>query len=396
MSVMADHPLTTGTTAHSDQVALLLSLELSQSKWLVTSLVLGSDKISKHTLKGGDGPALLALLAQLQARAVKRVSRPVPMIAIHEAGLDGFSVHRLLTANGVESHVVDPASIAVPRRKRRAKTDRIDGETLLRTLLAWRRGEPRVCSMVVPPSPQDEDRRRLSRERQTLVTERTEHINRIKGLLSAQGITSYEPRRRDWRERLEDLGTPDGRALPPLLKAAIVRESERMALVVRQIAEIEAARNELLRPERDTVVPQDRAAATSPAELLLRLKGIGPEFAAVLSLEGFYRHFDNRRQVAAYAGLAPSPWQSGQITHEQGISATGNPRLRTAAIELAWLWQRHQPDSAQSRWFCERVGTERGRPRRIAIVAMARKLLVALWRFVTQGVMPEGAVLKTV
>ena len=143
----------------------------------------------------------------------------------------------------------------------------------------------------------------------------------------------------------------------------------------------------------------DRAALTLrdfsqlPVE---RLKGIGPEFAAVLSLEGFYRHFDNRRQVAAYAGLAPSPWQSGQITHEQGISATGNPRLRTAAIELAWLWQRHQPDSAQSRWFRERVGTERGRPRRIAIVAMARKLLVALWRFVTQGVVPEGAVLKTV
>jgi transposase len=195
---------------------------------------------------------------------------------------------------------------------------------------------------------------------------------------------------------LEELQTPDGRALPPQLKAAIMREHERMALVVRQISEIEAARNELLRPERENVVSQDRAAAaTSPAELLLRLKGIGPEFAAVLSLEGFYRHFENRRQVAAYAGLAPSPWQSGQITHEQGISATGNPRLRTAAIELAWLWQRHQPDSAQSRWFRERVGTERGRPRRIAIVAMARKLLVALWRFVTQGVMPEGAVLKT-
>ncbi len=251
MSAVADYPVTTDTTAHSNQVALVLSLELSQSNWLVTSLVLGSDKISKHTLKGGDGPALLALLAQLQARAVKRVSQPVPMIAIHEAGLDGFSVHRLLTAHGVESHVVDPASIAVPRRKRRAKTDRIDGETLLRTLLAWRRGEPRVCSMVVPPSPQDEDRRRLSRERQTLVTERTEHI---KGLLFAQGITGYEPLRRDWRERLGELQTPDGRALPPQLKAAIIRESERMALVVRQISEIEATRNELLRPERDNVV----------------------------------------------------------------------------------------------------------------------------------------------
>jgi transposase len=152
---------------------------LSQSKWLVTSLVLGSDKISKHMLKVGDEPAQLALLAQLHARAVKRVSQPVPVIAIHEAGLDRFSVHRLLTANGVESHVVDPASIAVPRRERRAKTDRIDSETLLRTLLAWRRGKPRVCSMVVPPGPQDE------------------HINRIKGLLSTQGITGYEPPRRD-------------------------------------------------------------------------------------------------------------------------------------------------------------------------------------------------------
>ena len=346
--------------------------------------------------------ALLALLAQLQSKASNRVSRPAPMIAIHEAGLDGFSVHRLLTANGVESHVVDPASIAVPRRKRRAKTDRIDGETLLRTLLAWRRGEPRVCSMVVPPSPEDDERRRLSRERQTLVVERTEHINRIKGLLSAQGITGYEPLRRDWRERLEELQTPDGRALPPQLKAAIMRERERMTLVARQITEVEATRDALLRSGREATAPmepQDEPTAApalmaSAADLLMRLKGIGPEFAAVLSLEGFYRHFDNRRQLAAYAGLAPSPWQSGRITHEQGISATGNPRLRTAMIELAWLWQRHQPDSTQSRWFQERVGAERGRRRRIAIVAMARKLLVALWRFVTQGVMPEGAVLK--
>ena len=403
MSVMAADSLGTDNTAHSDRAALLFSLELSQSKWLVTSLSPGNDKISKHTIQGGDGLALLALLAQLQTKASERVSRPVPMIAIHEAGLDGFSVHRLLTANGVESHVVDPASIAVPRRKRRAKTDRIDGETLLRTLLAWRRGEPRVCSMVVPPSPQDEDRRRLSRERQTLVVERTEHINRIKGLLSAQGITGYEPLRRDWRERLEELQTPDGRALPPQLKAAIMRERERIALVARQITEVEATRDALLRSGREATAPtepQDAAAPAAPAlmasaaDLLMRLKGIGPEFAAVLSLEGFYRHFDNRRQLAAYAGLAPSPWQSGRIAHEQGISATGNPRLRTAMIELAWLWQRHQPDSAQSRWFQERVGAERGRRRRIAIVAMARKLLVALWRFVTQGVIPAGAVLK--
>ena len=372
------------TASDPDPATLFVSLELSKSKWLATVLAPGGDKMSKHAVAGGDWNALLPLLLQARAKAEARLGRPVGIVAIHEAGLDGFSVHRLLERNGVESHVVDPASVAVPRRKRRAKSDRIDGETLLRTLLAHRRGEPRVCSMVVPPSPEDEDRRRLSRERQTLVSERTQHTNRVRGMLMAEGIADYDPLRRDRRERLGALRTTDGRPLPPHLKARILREIERTELLLRQIAEVEAERDALLRPERE-------AAA---AALLMRLKGIGAEFASVLWFEAFFRRFDNQRQLSAFAGLAPSPWQSGRIDREQGISQAGNPRLRTTAIELAWMWLRHQPGSALSRWFRERVGAERGRARRIGIVALARKLLVALWRYATQGVIPDGAVMR--
>jgi transposase len=367
---------------------LFVSLELSCSTWLVTSLAPGSDKMSKHAVAGGDGAGLLQLLARLRAKAEQHGRGAVRVICIQEAGFEGFWVHRLLAAEGIESHVVDPASVAVPRRHRRAKTDAIDGETLLRTLLAWRRGEPRVCAMVVPPSPEEEDERRISRERETLIQERVRHTNRIKGLLRAQGVAEFDPRRRDRRERLEALRTGDGRPLPLCLKAEILRAFERIELLLRQIAEVEAERDGLL---------QARAAAAeprAPGPLLARLKGIGQEFAAVLTLEGLFRSFGNRRQVAAYAGLVPTPWKSGRIDHEQGISKAGNPRLRRTMIELAWQWLRHQPGSALSRWFHDRVGRERGRIRKIAIVAVARKLFVALWRYVTQGVVPEGAVLK--
>ena len=196
MSCTNDLCLENQTATRADHATLFVSLELSRKKWLVTSLSPGSDKMSKHTVAGGDGDALLALLRRLAAKALARVGKPVNIVSIHEAGLDGFSVHRLLEKNGVASYVVDPASIAVPRRARRAKTDSIDGETLLRTLLAWQRGEPRVCSMVVPPTPEEEDRRRISRERKVLLEERIKHVNRIKGLLASQGITSYQPLRR--------------------------------------------------------------------------------------------------------------------------------------------------------------------------------------------------------
>jgi len=370
-----------------DHATVYVSLELSRSKWLVTSLSAWRDKMSKHSVDAGDGAALLDRLARLRMEAEQRLGAPARVVVIQEAGLDGFWIHRLLEAGGIESHVVEPASIAVPRRHRRAKTDVVDGEMLVRTLAAFKRGEPRVCSMVVAPSPGEEDRRRVSRERRTLIKERIEHANRIKGLLASQGISGCEPMRRSFRDRLESLRTGDGRPLGLRLKAEIGRELDRMDLVLRQIAAVEADRDALVRP--------DHADAEAPAARLMKLRGIGPEFAAVLWLEGLFRRFANRRQLAAYAGLAPSPWQSGRVDREQGIAKSGNPRLRTAMVELAWLWLRHQPGSALSRWFRERVGSERGRIRRIAIVALARKLLAALWRYTTSGELPVGATLKT-
>jgi len=219
-----------------------------------------------------------------------------------------------------------------------------------------------------------------------MIKERIEHINRIKGLMACQGIAGFEPMRANPRERLEELRTGDGRAIPERMKAEIRRELDRLELLRRQIAEVEA--------ERDALLHAEEAPTGSPGAQLLKLRGIGPEFATVLWHEGLYRSFANRRQLAAYAGLAPSPWRSGDMKREQGISKSGNARLRTTMIEAAWLWLRHQPGSALSQWFQERVRTDRGRLRRVSIVALARKLLVALWRFTTNGEIPEGASLK--
>lgn len=274
--------------------------------------------------------------------------------------------------------------ILTSRRRRRAKTDRIDGETLVRTLLAYKRGEPRVCSMVRPPTPEEEDRRRTCRERKTLVVERIEHTNRIKGLLCAQGIFDYDPLRRNRRSRLDELQTGDGRPLPERLKAQIGRELDRLDVLQAHLKAVEAERDALLEPTGDEVA--------TPAVMLAELKGIGPQIATILWSEALFRHFDNRRQVAAYAGLAPTPWKSGSIDHEQGVSKAGNPRLRTTMIQVAWLWTRHQPASALTLWFQDRVQRNGGRMCKSTIVALARKLLVAFWKYVTSGVVIEGAV----
>jgi len=385
--MQAETPATVvATTTPSDVDTLFASLELSKSKWLLTVNSPGGEKFSKHQLGGGDSGSLLGLLARLRTKAEQRCGRPVRVMAIQEAGLDGFWLHRLLIDNGVESTVVDPASIAVDRRHRRVKTDSVDGETLLRTSMAFARGERRVCSMVRAPSPEEEDRRRLTRERGTLLKERIQHTNRIKGLLNGQGVRDYDPLARDRIARLEAVRTGDGRALPQMLKAEIRRELERIEMATAQLAIVERARDAQLRTQAE--------GRENPAAMLLEIKGIGAEFASLLWLEALFRNFANRRQVAAYAGLAPSPWQSGAIDRDQGISKAGDRRLRRTMIELAWFWLRHQPSSALSRWFQERVGAGRGRIRRIAIVALARKLLVALWRYVAQGIVPKGAVLK--
>lgn len=381
---MSAEPLSPPAAIRVDLGAIFVSLELSKSTWLVTSLSPGSEKMSRHSVPGGDLPALLACLELLRERAEAREGRLHPVVAIQEAGLDGFWIHRALeTESWITSHVVDAASIAVPRRRRRAKTDRIDGEALIRTLMAWMRGEPRVCSMVRVPTVEDEDRRRIGRERRALVEERKRHVNRIKGLLFSVGIRGYEPMRRDRRERLEELRTGDGRPLPAHLKAQLCRELDRLELLSTQIKAVEAERN-----------PQcAKGDDTSPQAMLTAIKGIGAEGANILVGEGLFRQFDNRRQVAAYAGLAPSPWRSGSIDREQGVSKAGNPRLRTTMIQLAWLWLRHQPDAALTRWFHERISHSGGRGKKVAIVALARKLLVALWKYVTSGVLIEGAVM---
>ena len=343
--------------------------------------------MSKYSVRAGDVAALLSRFSDLKQKALARTGKSFPIVTIQEAGLDGFWVHRALEREGIESHVVDPASIATSRRRRRAKTDRIDGEALLRALLAHKRGEPRVCAMVKAPTPEEEDRRRLCRERKVLIAERVEHVNRIKGLLFAQGIAGYEPLRRDRRQRLEDLTTGDGRPLSTHLKTQIIRELDRLELLLNQIKLTEAERDALL-------AAQQTSSLASAGRMLLDFKGIGAEFAAVLWLEGLFRQFDNRRQLAAYAGLAPTPWQSGSIDREQGVSKAGNARLRTTLIQLAWLWLRHQPQSALSRWFHERVKRDGGRMKKATIVALARKLLVALWKYVAAGVVVEGAVMK--
>ena len=393
METAADQ-LEAPTAIRTNLGAIFVSLELSRTSWLITSLSpANGEKMSKHTVRGGDITGLLARFSQLQEKARARTVGCCPIIVIQEAGLDGFWIHRALENEGIESHVVDPASIATSRRRRRAKTDRLDGETLVRTLLAWKRGEPRVCAMVKVPSPEEEDRRRVTRERKVLISERVRHVNRIKGLLFAQGISGYQPLRRDRRERLAELQTGDGRALPAHLVAQIGREIDRLELLLDQIRAVEASRDALL--GKDASGEEAQGAATpATAAMLLDIKGIGPEFAALLWSEGLFRHFDNRRQLAAYAGLAPTPWQSGAVVREQGVSKSGNPRVRTTMIQLAWLWLGHQPHSALSRWFRDRVERNGGRLRKTAIVALARKLLVALWKYVTAGVVIEGAEMK--
>jgi transposase len=389
--------------------AIFISLELSRSKWLITSLVPGGgQRMSKHWVEAGDLAGLLARFWAIRDKVLARTGKSYPIVVIQEAGLDGFWIHRSLVKEGIESHVVDAASIAVSRRRRRAKTDKIDGEGLLRALLAFKRGEPRVCSMVRVPTPQDEDRRRICRERNTLTAERIRHVNRIKGLLFSQGIGDYEPLRRDRRRALEAARTGDGRALGANMKAQIGRELDRLELLLGQIAAIEAERDAMLArqveaeaaPRAETVPEAEAAAgvqsvqgAPPRVQKLMDLNGLGGQTVAMLETEAFYRSFDNRRQLAAFGGLAGTPWKSGKIDHEQGVSM-GNHRLRQTMIQLAWLWPIHQPNSALTRWYRERTKGATKLQKKKMVVALARKLLVALWRYVDAGVPIEGAVLK--
>jgi transposase len=386
---MTARTVTTLPAATQDETVLcLLAIELSKTSWVVAINTPLADKISRHTFKARDLEGLLDLIGRLRARVSCELGRAVEVVSCYEAGYDGFWLHRHLEAHGICNHVIDPASLQVNRRARRAKTDRIDAERLLRALMAHLRGEPKVWSVVRVPSVAEEDARRLHRERDRLIAERVAHVNRIKGLCALHGIYDYEPMRPGRRAQLERLRTVAGDALPPGVKAELERELKRLELVLEMIATLEA--------ERDAIMTHAAPAHRHAKKIrdLHKLKAIGPEFAAVLVGEVYYRAFDNRRQLGSYVGFAPSPFQSGDTAREQGISKAGNPKARKTLIELAWLWLRYQPDSALSIWFRERVGSMKGRIRRITIVALARKLVVALWRYLETGVIPHGAVLK--
>jgi transposase len=378
----ADH---TDTPAGGEYATIYVVFELSRAKWQLGVMLPGAGKMSRYRIDGGSLAELSVLLSRLRARAQQQ-GKPVRILSCYEAGLDGHWLHRWLSANGIVNYEVDASSIEVNRRARRAKTDRIDLALLMRAFLAYLRGEPGVCSMVRIPSVDDEDRKRRTRERERLLKERTAHGNRIQGLLQGQGIREAMPLKPGFLSKLERLRTGDDRTLPPRLRDEIVREHERLMLVQKQIKELDAA---------NMAAHQAPAKASVEAKVvqLAELKGVGPQIAQVLANEVFYRDFRNRRQVGSCFGLTDTPYDTGDSRRQQGISKAGNHRARTTAIELAWLWLRHQPDSDLSRWFRARVGEVKGRIRKIAIVALARKLMVALWRYLQSGLVPSGAVM---
>jgi transposase len=376
-----------GTPAETEYATCYLVFELSKAKWQLGVMLPGSAKMSRYTIDGGDLKALGVRLADMRAKA-GREGNPVRILSCFEAGLDAHWLHRWLTDQGVHSYEVDPASIEVERRARRAKTDKIDLDKIMRTFRAFVRGEPRVCSMVRVPSPEEEDHKRRTRERDRLRNECTAHNNRIKGLLHGQGIRDVMPLKRDFIGSLEKMRTGDGRMLPVRLKQEIIREHGRLCLAKKQLEELDS----MSAAEVRSATKGSQAAKTG---LLMDIKGIGPVGGQKLVNEVFYRTFANRRQVGSYFGLTGTPYNSGQSRREQGISKSGNGRAREIAIELAWLWLRHQPDSELSQWFRKRVGDIKGRIRRITVVAVARKLMIELWRYVTTGLVPKGAVLSS-
>lgn len=384
---MKSSQLTETPAAGAEFVTLYVAFELGKAKWKLGIALSGSSKLSRYVVDGGDTAAVWQLIEKARAKAQRGSGKAVRVVSCYEAGYDGFWLHRELVAHGIENLVLDPASIEVNRRARRAKTDRLDLEHLVRIVMRHDGGEPRVCSVVRAPSVEHEDDRRPWRERERLMVERTAHSNRIKGLLHGQGVRDLEPLGRRFLEELETARTGDGNALPPRLVAELRREHARLRLAHEQILAIEA------QCKASCAEPQ---AGTMEASInrLIELKGVGQGSGQIFVREAFWRDFQNRRQVGSYFGLTGTPYDSGESVREQGISKAGNRRARTAAIELAWLWLRNQPDSALSRWFHERVGPHKGRLKRIAIVAMARKLVVALWRFLSQGLVPDGAVLR--
>ncbi len=385
-----DNRKSTAPAVTTDVATVFVAIELSGTSWLAGLQTPRQERPGRHPLAAADALGLWALIERERSALQRAGWARVRVVTCYEAGRDGFWLHRFLVAQGAESFVVDPGSVEVNRRARRAKSDGLDLESLLRVVIRYDAGDRHHARMVVVPSIGEEDARRPGRERGRLLSERTAHSNRIQGLLATQGCYGYRPLRGDRWARLAALRGADGQALPAQLHEEIVRELSRLEFVDGQIRAVEKQRAAVL-----AAAPAEDDAARRVKDLR-RLRGIDLEVATTLVREVYYRPFANRRKVASYVGLAASPFRSGGMAHEQGIAKAGNRRARSMAIELAWLWLRHQPDSALSRWFHARLaGSESRRLKRILIVALARKLVVALWRYLTADVPPEGARFKS-
>ena len=369
---------------------LYVSFEISRRSWVVGIKGPASERIGLHTLAAADVKEVRILIERQRTKAERSLGGPVRVLCCYEAGYEGFWLARWLEREmGLETVVLDPASLLVNRKAKQRKTDRIDARKMVRALLAHDRGDAAVLSRVRVPSVEEEDRKRLLRERQRLVKERTSLTNAIKGLLKLHGVFDLEPRAADFDAAFAAVTTACGEPFPPRARREIERIAERLGLVMQQIEAVEA--------ERDAAVRRTEAGAGSAARadatiaMLSRLKGIGANDATLLTHEVFYRQFRNRRELAGWAGLTPTPWASGDVQHDQGIGRDGPAWIRAQLLQMAWRWVRHQPGSALSQWFEARTAGARGRIRRVMIVALARKLLIALWRYASTGLVPTGA-----
>lgn len=359
---------------------LYIALELSNSTW---KIAFGNGyKVRMKSIMARDVERFLAEIER--AKRHFGMGEDVSLESCYEAGRDGFWIHRYLTRNGISNRVVDSSSIEVNRRYRRAKTDRIDAGKLLSMLIRYINGEVKLWSVLHIPDEQEEDDRRLNREAERLKKECTAHTNRIKSLLVLHGITL--PIRKTFKADLEWVRRWNGKELPQGIKAEILREYRRYLLAKEHLAELEKSKEEILRKAGD---------CGQQVEMLQKLKGIGPVSSWILVFEFFgWRRFKNVKEVGAAAGLVPMPYASGGMVREQGISKSGNRRIRSVMVELGWYWLRYQGRSNLSLWFQERFGQGSKRMRRVGIVALARKLLIALWKYLERGIMPEGAILK--
>ncbi len=363
---------------------LSLAFDLGNREWTLGFTTGFGQSPRERTIDARDLPTLATEIAEAKRRFALPASARVR--SCYEAGRDGFWLHRALTQQGVDNLVVDSASIEVNRRARRAKSDHLDVRKLLTMLLRYDAGERRVWRVVRVPTPAEEDRRQVHRELMRTRRDRARVTNRIKGLLASQGVSLAT--RQDLSTQLPTLRLWDGTPLLPGLLVRLEREWAKVTLLTTQMRTLQAARRKLL-----------HSAATDPAvaqvRQLLALRAIGPESAWLYVMEFFsWRQFHNRRQIGALAGLTPTPYQSGDVHHEQGISKAGNRHIRAMAIEIAWAWLHYQPTSALACWYNARFGHGSSRVRKIGIVALARKLLIALWQYLETGVPPEGAVLK--